>query len=427
MRKRVVVTGIGVVASNATGVTNFLNSIRKGQSGIKFLPELKDLNFACQVGGIPDISQAEHVDFLSRYHFENAGDNVKYSTIAAAEAWQDAGFNIPDPIDSDTDFDTGVIIGGGVGNIDVFTNKIIPFVSNKNVRRLRSNVAEFTMFSAASANISFLLALGNQVSANSSACSTGAESIILGTERIRNGLAKRMIVGSSEIASPYVWGCFDSLRVLCRNYNGTPTEASRPMSKTAAGFVPAAGAGVILLEEYETAVERNAKIYAEIIGTALNSGGQRNGGTMQAPGSIGVQRCLTQGIQDAAINPNEIDSICGHLSSTMADPMEIKNWVTALGRKGKDFPYINSLKSITGHSLGASGAIETIAAILELHHNFIFPSLNCNDLHPQIKEIISENRIPRVLIENIDLNIIAKASFGFGDINSCLIIKKLKS
>lgn len=426
MRKRVVVTGIGVVASNATGVPNFLDSIRKGKSGIKFLPELKDLNFACQIGGIPDISQAHNVEFLSRYHFDEASDNVKYSTIAAAEAWQDAGFIIPDPIDSDTDYDTGVIIGGGVGNIDIFTNKIIPFVANGNVRRLRSNVAEFTMFSAASANISFLLALGNQVSSNSSACSTGAESIILGAERIRNGLAKRMIVGSSEIASPYVWGCFDSLRVLCRDFNDTPTEASRPMSKTAGGFVPAAGAGVLVLEEYESAIERNAKIYAEIIGTALNSGGQRNGGTMQAPGPIGVQRCLTQGIKDANINAAEIDSICGHLSSTMADPIEINNWAVALGRKGNDFPYINSLKSITGHSLGASGAIETIAAILELHHNFLFPSINCNDIHSKITEIIAEDRIPQVLKEKIDLNIIAKASFGFGDINSCLIIKKIK-
>ncbi|PLX07001.1 MAG: beta-ketoacyl-ACP synthase [Marinilabiliales bacterium] len=426
MRKRVVVTGLGVVASNGTGIDKFLKAIKEGQSGIKFLPELEELNFACQIGGIPDISQTEAQDFFDKYQFTDSGDNVKYSSLAAAEAWKDAGFEIPDPIESETDYDNGVIIGGGVGNIDIFSDKIFPMISEGKVRRLRSNIAEFTMFSAASANISFLLALGNQVSANSSACSTGAESIILGAERIRNGHAKRMIVGSSEIASPYVWGCFDSMRVLCRVYNDTPQQASRPMSSTAAGFVPAAGAGVLLLEDYETAVARNAKIYAEIIGTSLNSGGQRKDGSMQAPGYEGVQRCLKDCIKDADISPNEIDAICGHLSSTMADSREIKNWAESLNRYGDDFPYINSLKSITGHSLGASGTIETIAAILEMHYKFLFPSINCEEINPEIEKLISKDKIPHQLIENIELNTVAKASFGFGDINSCLILKKLK-
>jgi 3-oxoacyl-(acyl-carrier-protein) synthase len=427
MNKRVVITGIGVVASNGTGIPEFLESIRKGKSGIRFLPELRDLNFACQVGGIPDISQQKSLDFFSKYQFIDAGDNVKYATLAAAEAWLDAGLIIPDPINSDTDFDTGVIIGGGVGNIDVFSDKIFPQVAKGDVRRLRSNIAEFTMFSAASANISFLLALGNQVSANSSACSTGTESIILGAERIKHGLAKRMVIGSSEIASPYVWGCFDSMRVLCRKYNETPELASRPMSNTAAGFVPSAGAGVLVLEEYESAMNRNAKIYAEILGSAINSGGQRKDGSMQAPGSFGVQRCMKEAIRDAKIKNEEIDAICGHLSSTMADPIEIENWVLSLNRKGDEFPYVNSLKSMTGHALGASGTIETIAAVLELHHNFLFPSINCEDINPTIENLIAKEKIPSKLIENAGLNIIAKASFGFGDINSCIIIgKKLK-
>ena len=426
MNKRVVITGIGVVASNGTGISNFLSAIRGGKSGIDFLPELRDLNFACQVAGVPDISQAETQEFFDKYHFSESGDNVKYATLAAAEAWLDAGLQIPDPINSDTDFDTGVIIGGGVGNIDIFSERIFPMVANGNVRRLRSNIAEFTMFSAASANISFLLALGNQVSANSSACSTGTESIILGAERIKHGLAKRMVIGSSEIASPYVWGCFDSMRVLCRKYNDTPKAASRPMSSSAGGFVPSAGAGVLVLEEYESAIERNAKIYAEVLGTSINSGGQRKDGSMQAPGSYGVQQCIKNAIIDAKVKSEQIDAICGHLSSTMADPIEIGNWVSALNLSGNKFPYINSLKSMTGHSLGASGTIETIAAVLELHHGFLFPSINCEDLNPEIEKLISPEKIPSKTIENIDLNVIAKASFGFGDINSCIIIGKNK-
>jgi 3-oxoacyl-(acyl-carrier-protein) synthase len=425
MHKRVVITGLGIVASNGTGIPDFLASLNAGRSGIRIIPELQQLNFGCQVGGIPDISAPAMADFFSTYHFEEAGDNIKYALLAAAEAWQDAGLTIPEPMNSDTDWDTGVIVGSGVGNIDIFSNKIFPLVSKGEVKRLRSNIAEFTMFSAASANISFLLALGNQVSANSSACSTGAESIIMGAERIRQGYAQRMVVGSTEIASPYVWGCFDSMRVLCRKFNDNPEQASRPMSATAAGFVPSSGAGILILEEMETALARGARIYAEIIGFAVNSGGQRNGGTMQAPGPEGVQRCMQAAIENAGISPDDIDTISGHLSSTMADPLEIKNWKAVLKRQGLDFPFINSLKSLSGHALGAAGTMETIAAVLELHHHFLFPSLNCEDLHPEIAALIDPSRIPVKVIANADLHIAAKASFGFGDINSCLILKRL--
>lgn len=423
-KKRVVVTGMGVVASNAVGLNDFLTAIKEGKSGIKFLPELQKLNFGCQIGGVPDISNSKYKEILERYNFENAGQNVKYSCIAAAEAWLDAGFTIPDPINSETDYDTGVIIGSGVGNIDMFTDKIFPLVSQGSVRKLRTHTAEFTMFSAASVNVALLLGCGNQISANSSACSTGVESIILGVERIRNGLAKRMIVGSSEIASPYVWGAFDSMRVLCRDYNDTPEKASRPMSASASGFVPSAGAGVLILEDLESAVKRKARIYAEILGVALNSGGQRKDGTMQAPGTEGVRRCLSQSIEDAGIHAEQIDYICGHLSSTMADVLEINNWAAVLNRYGNDFPYINSLKSITGHTIGASGIIEAIAAILEIYNHFLFPSINCEDIHPKIKKVISEEKIVRENKENINLNYVAKASFGFGDVNSCIILKK---
>ncbi len=424
-RKRVVVTGMGIVASNATGLEDFQNAIKEGKSGIRFLPELQKLNFGCQIGGVPDISNSKYEDILEKYHFENAGQNVKYSCLAAAEAWLDAGLTIPDPINSETDYETGVIIGSGVGNIDVFTDKIFPLVSQGSVRKLRSHTAEFTMFSAASANIALMLGCGNHISANSSTCSTGAESIILGVERIRNGLAKRMIVGSSEIASPYVWGAFDSMRVLCRDYNDTPEKASRPMSASAAGFVPSAGAGVLILEDMDSALERKARIYAEISGVALNSGGQRKDGTMQAPGTEGVRRCLRQSIEDAGINTEQIDYICGHLSSTMADVLEINNWAAVLNRYGNDFPYINSLKSITGHALGASGTIETIAAIIQMYYGFLFPSLNCEDVHNKITDLINPDKIVRNTIYTKNINFVAKASFGFGDINASLILKKI--
>ena len=199
------------------------------------------------------------------------------------------------------------------------------------------------------------------------------------------------------------------------------------MSSTASGFVPSAGGGILVLEDLVSAIERNAKIYGEILGSHINCGGQRNGGTMQAPGPSGVQYCLKNAILEANISSNDIDYICGHLSSTMADPLEINNWCQVLNRFNDDFPYVNSLKSMIGHCLGAAGTIETIAAILQMHHGFLHPSLNADELHPEISKLISKSKIPLKPKFNVNINIFAKASFGFGDINSCIIIGKYKN
>jgi 3-oxoacyl-(acyl-carrier-protein) synthase len=197
------------------------------------------------------------------------------------------------------------------------------------------------------------------------------------------------------------------------------------MSASASGFVPGSGAGAILLEDLHTALERGATIYGEVLGGNINSGGQRGLGTMTAPNPIAVQKCIKSALANSKITANEIDAINGHLTATSKDSLEIQNWSEALGRKGIDFPYINSLKSIVGHCLSAAGSIECVASILQLHHGFIFPNNNCEDLHTEITTIIDTSRIPQQLIKK-ELNIVAKASFGFGDVNGCVIFKKYK-
>jgi len=146
---------------------------------------------------------------------------------------------------------------------------------------------------------------------------------------------------------------------------------------------------------------------------------------MTAPNSIAVQRCIKSAIENAGIEGKDVDLINGHLTATIKDPVEIENWAAALGRKGEDFPYIHSLKSMIGHCLSAAGAIESVAAVLGLRNDFIFPNINCHDLHPEISSLISPDKIPTKLIETKDINIVAKASFGFGDVNACLIFRKL--
>jgi len=195
------------------------------------------------------------------------------------------------------------------------------------------------------------------------------------------------------------------------------------MSGSASGFVPGSGAGALVLESLESALQRGANIYAEVLGGAVNSGGQRDGGTMTAPNSKAVQKCIREAIKNSGITASAIDAINGHLTATSKDALEIENWVEALQRKESDFPYINSLKSMVGHCLAAAGSIESVATILQLKEGYIFPNINCEDVHPEILKLIDEDKIPKIMVHK-QCNIIAKASFGFGDVNGCVIFKR---
>jgi 3-oxoacyl-(acyl-carrier-protein) synthase len=206
-------------------------------------------------------------------------------------------------------------------------------------------------------------------------------------------------------------------------FNKDPEKGSRPMSASASGFVPGSGAGALMLESLESARQRGASIYAEVLGGTVNSGGQRQGGTLTAPNSKAVQTCIREALHQAQVQPEEVDLINGHLTATSKDPVEIENWATALHRYGKDFPYINATKSMIGHCLAAAGSIESVATVLQLHEQYVAPNINCEDLHPAINELISQFSVPFTEV-NTSLDIAVKASFGFGDVNACVLFKK---
>jgi 3-oxoacyl-(acyl-carrier-protein) synthase len=278
------------------------------------------------------------------------------------------------------------------------------------------------MGSGVSARVSGLLALGNQVTSNSSACSTGTEAIVEGATRIRHGLAERMLCGGSEGHSHYSWAGFDAMRVLSRRFNDEPEKASRPMSASAGGFVPGAGAGVLHLESLESASKRGARIHAELLGGALNCGGHRGGGSMTAPNPESVRRCIRAALADAGLDPREIDAINGHLTATGADPNEVEAWAAALDRAPCDLPPITSTKSMIGHALGAAGAIESVACVQMLLGGYVHPSRNCEDVHPRIAPYAGS--IPHERRPLPQLRTIIKASFGFGDVNACVVYRK---
>ena len=424
MKNRVVITGLGVVAPNGVGVPDFTKALKEGTSGITCHNNLKDFKFSCQIGGIPQISdekKSQYFTDLQLRGFNSSG--ILYGCIAGIDAWKDAGFNMDS--ESQLDYDTGLIFGAATSGVEKFREAIYG-VDDGNVRRLGSTVVLQTMASGVSAYLSGMLGLGNQVTTNSSACTTGTEAIIMGFERIQNGKAKRMLVGSCSDHGPYIWGGFDAMRVMTYKHNESPEEGSRPMSATASGFVPGSGAGAMLLESLESALERGATIYAEVLGGEVNSGGQRQGGTLTAPNAEAVKRCISKAIENSGITANDIEVINGHLTATTKDSLEIENWTKALNRSGNDFPFINSTKSMIGHCLAASGSIESVASIIQLKEQFVAPNINCEDLHPEIEALVDANKIPT---EKIDFNfdIIAKASFGFGDVNACVIFKKFSA
>lgn len=424
MNKRVVITGLGVVAPNGVGLDVFTHALKNGISGIKHDAELERLQFSCQIAGKPNISTELSLNYFSELELRNFNSSgILYGVIAGIDAWKDAGLSME--IKEEPDWDSGTLFGTGTSGIDKFRESIYK-IDDFQTRRLGSTAVAQTMNSGVSAYLGGKLGLGNQVSTNSSACTTGTESILMAFERIKSGQAKRVLAGSTSDSGPYIWGGFDAMKVCTFKHNDSPEKGSRPLSETASGFVPGSGAGALVLEDLETALARGARIYAEVLGGNINSGGQRGQGTMTAPNSTAVQKCITKALENSGIHANQIDAINGHLTATSKDSLEISNWSQALNRKGIDFPYINSLKSMVGHCLSAAGSIESVASILQLYHGFIFPNINCEDLHPEISSLIDPSRIPQQLIEK-ELTIIAKASFGFGDVNGCVIFKKYKS
>lgn len=421
MKKRVVITGMGVAAPNGVGLPAFERAIRQGKSGIRFQSRLRELNFSCQIAGEPEIPRELLESYFTPLQLRGLNSSgIVYGVISGIDAWKDAGLAVA-PKDS-PDWDSGIIFGTGILGVDKF-REAIHLIDQGRTRRLGSTSVIQTMSSGISAYLGGILGCGNLVTTNSSACTTGTEAVLMAYDRIQQGRATRMLAGSCGESGPYIWGGFDAMRILPHKYNEDPELASRPLSATASGLVPGSGAGALVLEELGSAKERGAPIYAEVLGGSINSGGQRNGGSMTAPNAQAVQRCIRKALEEAGVSPAAVEAINGHLTGTAMDPDEIRNWSEALGRKGAEFPWINSLKGMTGHCLSASGSIECVASVLQLRRSFIFGNINSEDLHPEISALVNREKVPEKTQE-LSVDTIAKASFGFGDVNAVAVFRK---
>jgi 3-oxoacyl-(acyl-carrier-protein) synthase len=421
MNKRVVVTGVGILAPNGSTKEEFCAALKVGKSGIKHWEHLKEGGFSCQIGGIPELSQERIKEYLTDEDLLAMNQTMVYTAVASIDAWRDAGFTYDKNDRSSYDPDTGAIIGTGFGGGESAIDKVAPRLLDKKIARMGSTAVEQSMSSGPVAKLAGLLGLGGKVSTLSSACTTGTEAIIDAFNYIQMGKYDRMLAGGAECAHPGVWGGFDAMRVTNRKMNDNPEKASRSLSASASGFVPGSGAGVLILESLDSALARGAKIYCEILAGELNCGGHRNGGSMTAPSPSGVQACIKRTVKSAGIKPEDITAINGHLTATMADPHEVRNWAAALGLPPEKMPLIQATKSMIGHGLGAAGGLECVAVALQLKYQFLHKTINCEDLHPEIEPWRASVNYET---KEMSVNIIAKSSFGFGDVNGCLIFKK---
>lgn len=425
MRKRIVITGIGVVSPNATGSEEFSSALLQGKSGIKFQDESSALNFRCQVAGVPNITDDHKSKFFPKVFREVIKNNsIIFGCLAGMEAWTMANL----PIDLTRKKNIGMVFGAGSTSMDGFIKEPLNEINSGNHKVIGTTIIPQSMNSGTASYLNQILGIGGPILSNSSACSTGSEAILLGFEQIQLGKSDIMLCGSTEGIGRYIWGAFDTMRILASNCNEDPEAASKPLSKNASGFVPSGGAGALVLETLESAQKRGVEILAEIIGVAHNCGGQREGGSMTAPNPSAAKECIESAIDFAGINPIDIDLISGHLTATKADPLEIQIWIDALKLRKNDLPQLNTLKSMIGHAISAAGAIESVACVLQIRDQFIHPNINLtlDSLHEKIAEIYPPEKIV-LSSQKRPIETIIKSNFGFGDVNCTLIFRKFKS
>ena len=405
-QRRVVVTGIGVVSPIGNNKKEVKDSLFYNKSGISFSKDYADLGFRSHIHGDININ---FEDFLEKKDLRFMGDGAAYTAIAMKEAIKDANLNdelISNPL-------TGLIAGaGGPSTINLL--KSFDITRDKGPKRVGPFMVPKCMSSSISACLSTMFKIKGLNYSITSACSTSAHCIGVGVDNIKYGNQNIVFAGGGEELDWTLSVLFDSMGALSSKYNETPQKASRPYDANRDGFVIAGGGGIVVLEEYEHAKKRGAKIYGEVLGHFANSDGH----DMVAPSGEGAVRCMTNALKNTDLR---IDYINAHGTSTpVGDVQEIEAIKEVFLSKGY-LPKITSTKSLTGHSLGATGVHEAIYTLIMMNNNFISGSSNIEIPDPIIENI----DIPRETIENININTALSNSFGFGGTNATLIFSKV--
>ncbi len=404
MMRRVVITGIGAVSCLGNSKEDVLESLKEGRSGISFNETFKEMGLRSQVCGSVDIDFSEHIDRKVRRFM---GDAAAYAYISMQQAIDDAGLE-----ESDISNTRSGLIAGSGGASTEYIIASADITRAKGVRRIGPYMVPRTMGSSVSACLATPFKIRGLNYSVTSACATSAHCIGIAMEQIQYGKQDLIFAGGGEEEHWCLAGLFDAMGALSSKYNDDPTKASRPYDQNRDGFVIAAGAGMVVVEEFEHAKARGAKIYAEITGYGATSDGH----DMVAPSGEGARRCMELARSTVDV---PIDYINTHGTSTpVGDTCELQAMRDVFG---DEIPRFASSKSMCGHSLGATGVHEAIHCLLMLEHDFIAPSINVTDVDP------AAEGMPLVTkrIDNAGIRTAMTNSFGFGGTNSTLVLQRI--
>ncbi len=404
--KRAVITGIGAISCIGNNISEITKSLKLGTSGIRFNESYKELGMRSHISGSINLNLK---DLIDRKHLRFMGEAASYAYLSTAEAIKDSGLDLS----RFSSQDVGVIAGSG-GASSRSQVEAADIVKSKGVKRIGPYRVTQTMGNTVSAALATFFGIKGVNFSISSACSTSAHCIGSALEQIQLGKQKIILAGGAEDEHWTMSSMFDAMGALSSSYNESPEKASRPFDIDRDGFVIAGGAGMLVIEELDHALERNADIYAEITGYGATS----DGDDMVHPSGEGATNCMLKAVE--MHGKDNIGYINAHGTSTPAgDPVELESIKKVF--KDKITP-ISSTKSQTGHTLGAAGALESIFSLLMLKNSFISKTLNLSSSIDESEglDLVSE-------VRNQDLDAVMNNSFGFGGTNVSLVFEKLKS
>ncbi|MCH8490143.1 MAG: beta-ketoacyl-ACP synthase I [Oceanicaulis sp.] len=399
--RRVVVTGVGIVSSIGDNAEEVAASLKAGRCGVGAAPEYAELNFKCQVHARPKANPAEHVD---KRAWRFMGDGAGWAYMAMEQAIADAGLS-PEDVSNER---TGLIVGTGGPSVEAIV-AAADVTRDKGPRRIGPFAVPKAMCSTGSATLATPFKIKGLNYSISSACTTSLHCIGAAAEQIQFGKQDVMFAGGGEELHWALSNLFDAMGAMSSGYNDTPQKASRAFDKDRDGFVIAGGAGIVVLEDYERAKARGATIWAEVLGYGATSDGH----DMVQPSGEGAARCMRMALEQA--RGRTIDYINPHATSTPVG--DIKEAEALREVFGKSVPALSGTKSMSGHSLGAAGVQEAIYCLLMMKHGFIAPSINVDNVDPELADlpIVTKTR-------ETELSTILSNSFGFGGTNGTLIM-----
>ncbi|RZJ35253.1 MAG: beta-ketoacyl-[acyl-carrier-protein] synthase family protein [Flavobacterium sp.] len=407
MSRRVVITGMGIYSCIGTSLDEVKESLYRGKSGIQLDEERTAFGFRSALTGM--VPRPDLKELLNRRQRISIGEETEYAYMATIEALRNAGIE-------DSFFDSnevGIMYGNdSVSKAIIEATDIIR--EKKDTALIGSGAIFKSMNSTVTMNLSTIFRLRGVNLTVSAACASGSHSIGLAYFLIKNGFQDMIISGGAQEINKYAMSSFDGLGVFSPREED-PAKASRPFDSARDGLVPSGGGATLILESYESAVKRGATIIAEVCGYGFSS----NGGHISTPNVDGPSTAMRRALEDAGVNPSEIDYINAHATSTpVGDANEAKAIVEVFGESG---PYVSSTKSMTGHECWMAGASEVIYSILMMQNSFIAPNVNLENPDADSSKL---NLVKTTLNKKID--IFLSNSFGFGGTNSALVVKKFK-